>query len=75
MFHKNNLGECASYVDQFADIQGYVPEAGDCWSGMEWDAATEWDDDAWQEHVEGAVRATERAEEVISGWQEGSEAD
>ena len=70
MFHKTNLGSFAAHVDQYADIDGYVPQAGDHWSKMNWDALIDWDADKWQEYVEDAVRATERAEQAVAEWQE-----
>ncbi len=69
MYHKTNLGRFASYVDQYADINGYVPQAGDHHSKMNYDAMTEWDADSWQEHVEAAVRATEKANQAAAEWQ------
>ncbi len=67
-FHKTNLGAFASYVDQYADIDGYVPVAGDHHSKMNYDAMTEWTADSWQEHVEAAVRATVQAEQAVAEW-------
>lgn len=66
MYHQNVFGKFADHVTQYADINGYVPEAGDHWSRMTWDAQTEWDADTWQEHVEAAVRATKCAEQAVA---------
>jgi len=69
MYHKTNFGRYASLVAPYADLRGYVPEAGDHWLVMVWDAAIDWDADTWREHVESAVRATNRAEQAIADWQ------
>jgi len=69
MYHKTHLGSFSGEVEQYADLDGYVPEAGDHWSKMTWDAQTQWDADSWQEHIEAAVRATERAESGVAEWQ------
>lgn len=69
-FHKSNLGRFSAEVEQYADLDGYVPEAGDHWCQMSTDGATAWDDDLWQEHVEAAVRATQRAEQQIAEWRQ-----
>lgn len=69
MYHRTNLGAFDGDAKKYADLRGYVPEAGDHWSKMQWDAQTEWDADSWQEHVEGAVRATEQAEKAVAEWQ------
>jgi len=68
MFHVTNLGDFGGDVKPFADLRGYVPEPGDHWAAFDWDAAIEWDAEAWDEHVEAAVLATEEAERLVSGW-------
>lgn len=68
MFHLTNLGKFAGELKQYADLNGYVPEAGDDHSAMEWDAATKWEADAWREHVAAAVLATEQAEQDVAEW-------
>lgn len=70
-FHFSNFGAFANELQAYADLDGFVPEAGDDWAELRWDAAIEWDDDAWQEHVCGAVRATVRAEKSLDAWREG----
>ncbi len=69
MYHKTNFGRFANHVERYADLNGYVPEAGDHWSKMEFDAATVFDADSWQEHVEAAVEAAVRAEQDVQAWQ------
>src|SRR5690606_36318062 len=51
-----------------ADIDGYVPEEGDDMDDFRWDAAVEWDEDAWDEHVARAVELTAAAEGAIAEW-------
>lgn len=68
-YHVSNLGAYGTEAAQYADLNGYVPEAGDDWRDLQWDAAIEWSDEAWAEHVAGAVAATERAERDLAQWQ------
>ncbi len=69
MIHKSNLGGYGDDAEQYADIDGYIPQAGDKHENMNWDAMTVWDDDSWAEHVSAAVAATAAAEEAIADWQ------
>lgn len=69
MYHTTNLGAYGNIVAQYADIHGYVPEADDHWQDMGWDAMTEWTDEAWAEHVAGAVEATTEAVDAVAEWQ------
>lgn len=70
-FHFSNFGQFSNEIKEYADLDGHVPEAGDDWFSFRWDAAIRWTKDAWQEHVEGAVRATVRAERALDAWREG----
>jgi hypothetical protein len=70
-FHFSNLGMFSGELQAFADLDGYIPEAGDEWFDFQWPAGTCWDKDTWQEYVCGAVRATVRAEKSLAAWREG----
>ena len=70
-FRFSNFGQFANELQAYADLDGFVPEAGDDWAELRWDAAIDWNDDTWQEHVCGAVRATVRAEKSLAAWREG----
>ena len=69
MYHESNLGSFDNHVSAFSDLNGHVPEAGDDHADMVWDAATEWTPEAWAEHVAGAVKATDVANEAVGEWQ------
>ena len=68
MYHITNLGNRSNVVQQYADLDGYVPEAGDDHADMTWDSATEWDDDSWADFVSSAIEATESAVESIESF-------
>jgi len=65
-YHKNSLGRFAVYVAAFADLDGFVPQAGDHWTAMRWPPEKRWDPDTWQDFVVGALRATTRAEQIMA---------
>lgn len=52
MFHINNLGHSARAA-QFADMNGYVPEAGDNWRDMNYDFGSDCPK-IWKRKVEEA---------------------
>ena len=70
MFHQSNLGSFDTHVAQFADLNGYVPQAADDHADMVWDAATEWTPAKWRAHIEEAYAATDEAEKAIAEWRE-----
>ena len=65
MYHISNLGKNRKYVEQYADINGYVPDEGDTPDQFTWDAmGDQWDDlpeSAWEEFVAASVAATAEA--------------
>jgi hypothetical protein len=68
MFHITNFGSFSGGLSRYADLNSYIPEAGDDHDAMSWDSQTEWDDDSWNEFVDEAVAATEDAEKALAEW-------
>jgi hypothetical protein len=66
MYHKSNLGQFASVVERYADVDGYVPDAGDDWRAMRYDG--EFTDEGWAEHVAASVMATADANAGVAQW-------
>jgi hypothetical protein len=82
-FHKSNLGSFGSNLP--CDINGYVPEADDNPWGFVIDHGSEathdddgnlteygewWEDEGFPEWRDGAIRATEEAEQSLSQWRQ-----
>jgi len=79
MFHKSNLGRFGNGLP--ADLDGYVPEAGDDPADFSWDH-DEFEDDydeagngydgyaheRWSDFVAEAAELTRRAEEALDEW-------
>jgi hypothetical protein len=71
-FHYSRFGIFGLALRNYADLHGYVPQAGDkpedfVWSHDDFDI----DDgpEAWLDHVDDAVAATERAQVNLTLWQ------
>lgn len=70
-FHISNLGRAANTVREYADLDGYVPEAGDSWGAFRRDALEEAPGkDVWEEFVAAAVEATAKAAQALENWRE-----
>lgn len=66
MYHITNFGGFAQQIARYADIDGFVPEAGDAHEDMRWDSSGPgWDDDQWADYVDEAVAATEKASDAV----------
>lgn len=78
-FHKSNFGSFGENLP--CDLNGYVPELGDCPDDFSFDHdnfSLDYDqhgngyegyaDDAWDEFVLAAVAATEEAQAALDEW-------
>lgn len=76
MFHYSNLGQFGTHLKQYADLDGYVPEAGDDLTDFRYPEG--WFDgsnesanpDDWIDFVFNATAATTEALESINRWRE-----
>lgn len=75
MFHKSNLGMFGRNLP--CDLNGMVPEEGDTADMFtfpsDWDFNPEredYDDDGFEEWVEGAVEKTKDATDSLEEWQD-----
>lgn len=71
-YHYSNFGQFSDYVVQYADLNGYVPEAGDDPENFTWPHEG-YEGDEWEDFVQQAIAATEEAEEALKEWREDDE--
>jgi hypothetical protein len=70
-FHMSTLGSFGNSLYQWADLEGYVPQAGDKPEDLTYpDEDGEFGDEEWTLWVSQAVAATERAEASLKRWRE-----
>lgn len=70
-FHYSRFGSFGLALRNYADLNGFVPEANDkpedfAWSHDDFDGDDGYD--TWLDHVADAVAATERAQISLSIW-------
>jgi len=60
------FGKFGKQLQQYADLDGYVPEAGDPASMFEYEEPNDFDDpDVWEDFVQEAMNATDHAEDEM----------
>ena len=68
-YHVTNLGSFGNIVRSYADIDGYVPEAGDHMEDFTYPTGgDDFDTDTWAEWVADAITHTALAEQQIEEW-------
>lgn len=67
-FYIYNLGPVSGQLQEYADMNGMIPEAGDQWQDFRWPhsnakafKAQDQDEQLWQEFVRKACAATNKA--------------
>ena len=70
MFHHSELGSYGDALRPYADLGGYVPEEGDHWEDLDWDALDEWDEDSWKDFVANAIEVASRQKAELERWRE-----
>jgi hypothetical protein len=74
-FHYSRFGIFGLALRNYADLHGYVPQAGDepedfVWSHADFEREDDGaDPEAWLDHVADAIAATERAQVNLTIWQ------
>ena len=70
-FHYTRFGSFGLALQPYADLHGYVPEAGDEHAGFDWphdDFEGEGGAECWLDHLADAEAATSRAEQRLQTW-------
>ncbi len=72
-FHIYDLGPVSGKLQEYADMDGMIPETGDKWQDFRWThsntkafKAQDEDEQLWQEFVERAIAATSKAFQQLS---------
>lgn len=77
--HITNFGKFETYVYEYADMDGYIPQEGDDWKEMNFDLSgedlsdpevLEYYEEWWPEFVENATAAVDEALAALEEWQE-----
>ena len=78
-FYIYNLGPVSGKLQEYADLDGMVPETGDKWQDFRWPhghgkafKAQDEHEQLWQEFLEGAIAATTKAFQQLNDleWSE-----
>jgi len=72
-YHLSNLGQYGRDVERYADVDGYVPEAGDKLGTMNYTVETERglrDEETWADWLRDAIAATVGANRAVQAWRE-----
>lgn len=71
-FHVTNFGAFSNNLSRFADINGFVPVAGDVYDDdFCYEEPNDFDDpDTWGEFVQEAVEATKTVNQKVDEWRE-----
>ncbi len=69
MFHYTKLDIFCNDVKQYADSDGYVPEAQDIFQEFSYPEEKFKSLDSWTAHISSSVHATQSAQQKLYAWQ------